>query len=169
MKTRIIRILLISVTVMLLLTAASCSVKKEESHSGGKKESSSSKETEESSGNIRMEIDGKEVKVKWEENSSTAELQELLEENPLNIEMSMYGGFEQVGDLGKSLSSNDRKTTTSSGDIVLYQDSSIVVFYGSNTWSYTRLGKITDPKGEELEKMLSGGDVTIKLETEEKE
>ena len=133
MKTHIIRILLISVTVMLLLTAASCSVKKEESHSGGKKESSSSKETEESSENIRMEIDGKEVKVKWEENSSTAELQELLEENPLNIKMSMYGGFEQVGSIGSTLPRNDKQTTTAAGDIVLYSGNQMVIFYGSNS------------------------------------
>ena len=54
--------------------------------------------------------------------------------------------------------------TAQPGDIMLYSGDQLVVFYGSNSWSYTRLGKITDRSREELEQMLSRGDVTIRLE-----
>lgn len=78
--------------------------------------------------------------------------------------MSMYGGFEQVGSLGTSLSRNDKQTTTQAGDIVLYSGNQMVVFYGSNSWAYTRLGRITDKSDMELEELLGNGDVTITLE-----
>ncbi len=78
--------------------------------------------------------------------------------------MSMYGDFEQVGSLGTSLPRKDEQTTTQAGDIVLYSGNQIVVFYGSNSWAYTRLGKITDKSAEELEELMGSGDVTIKLE-----
>ena len=81
----------------------------------------------------------------------------------MNINMSMYGGFEQVGSIGTSLPRNDSQTTTSPGDIVLYSGNQIVIFYGSNSWAYTRLGKITGLDEKELEDTFGNGDVTISL------
>ena len=78
--------------------------------------------------------------------------------------MSMYGGFEQVGSFGTNLPRDDKQTTTQAGDIVLYSGNQMVVFYGSNSWAYTRLGKITDKSAEELKEMLGNGNVTITLE-----
>ena len=77
--------------------------------------------------------------------------------------MSMYGGFEQVGPVGTSLPRNDEQTITASGDIVLYSGSQIVIFYGSNSWAYTRLGRITDQTAQEMRDLLGNGDVTISL------
>lgn len=111
-----------------------------------------------------MKINDEAVTVTWEDNESVAALTELLREQPLSIQMSMYGGFEQVGAFGTSLPSDDEQTTTRAGDIVLYSGSQMVVFYGSNSWSYTRLGRITDKSAGELKEMLGGGDVTITLE-----
>ena len=102
------------------------------------------------------------VAVDWEENESVEALKELATED-LTIEMSMYGGFEQVGSIGQSLPRSDTQTTTASGDIVLYSGDQLVVFYGSNTWAYTRLGKIVDKTPEEMEELLGNGDVTITL------
>ena len=102
------------------------------------------------------------VEVDWEENESVEALKELAAED-LTVEMSMYGGFEQVGSIGQSLPRNDTQTTTASGDIVLYSGDQLVVFYGSNTWAYTRLGKIVDKTPEEMEELLGNGDVTITL------
>ncbi len=126
------------------------------------KENSGS-ETQNSS--LKMTIGGTEVQVAWEENESVEALKELAAENPLEIQMSMYGGFEQVGTIasGKSLPRNDKRTTTNAGDIVLYSGNQIVVFYGSNTWSYTRLGKIRDKSASEMRRLLSGGDVKITI------
>lgn len=113
---------------------------------------------------ILMKIGDEAVAVEWEDNESVSALAELLREHPLSIQMSMYGDFEQVGSFGTSLPREDEQTTTQAGDIVLYSGNQIVVFYGSNSWAYTRLGKITDKSAEELEELLGSGDVTITLE-----
>ena len=109
---------------------------------------------------MRLFIGETEVPVTWEENASVEALKEL---SPITIQMSMYGGFEQVGALGQSIVRNDKQTTTNYGDIVLYSGDQIVVFYGSNSWSYTRLGHI-DLTQKEMQDLLSGGDVTITLQ-----
>ena len=114
--------------------------------------------------NMIMTIGDTKVDVSWEENDSVRELKELAEKNLL-IQMSMYGGFEQVGSIGQSVTRNDKQTTTEPGDIVLYSGNQLVVFYGSNSWSYTRLGKI-NLSDEELENLLGNGDVTITLSME---
>lgn len=111
-----------------------------------------------------LKIGDTKVPVTWEDNESVSDLQALAQDG-LTIEMSMYGGFEQVGPIGKSISKDDAQTTTSSGDIVLYSGDQIVIFYGSNSWSYTRLGKI-DLSEDEMTELLSHGDVTITLSME---
>jgi hypothetical protein len=75
----------------------------------------------------------------------------------------MYGGFEQVGPIGQSIVRDDKQTTTNYGDIVLYSGNQIVVFYGSNSWAYTKLGHI-DLSQQEMSDLLSGGDVSITLQ-----
>ena len=87
----------------------------------------------------------------------------MCRDKSLTIQMSMYGGFEQVGSIGQSLPRNDRQTTTQAGDIVLYSGSQIVVFYGSNSWAYTRLGHITDKSPQEMAELLGSGEVTITI------
>ncbi|MBR2295689.1 MAG: hypothetical protein IJ869_08030 [Clostridiales bacterium] len=108
-----------------------------------------------------LAIDGTEVPVIWEDNTSVGELEELAASG-LTIEMSMYGGFEQVGPVGSTITSSDVQITTSPGDIVLYSGDQMVIFYGSNSWSYTRLGRIDLPS-EEITELLSGSDVTITI------
>ena len=109
---------------------------------------------------MRLLIGETEVPVTWEENASVEALKEL---SPITIQMSMYGGFEQVGALGQSIVRNDKQTTTNYGDIVLYSGDQIVIFYGSNSWSYTRLGHI-DLTQQEMKDLLGGGDVSITLQ-----
>ena len=120
-----------------------------------------SSESEESSG-MKMIIGDTAVQVEWENNESVEALRDLAR-GGLTIQMSMYGGFEQVGRIGADLPRNDKQTTTSAGDIVLYSGNQLVVFYGSNSWSYTRLGRITDQSAEELRELLSHGDVVVSL------
>ena len=109
---------------------------------------------------MRLLIGETEVPVTWEENASVDALRALC---PVTIQMSMYGGFEQVGSLGTNLPRNDKQTTTEAGDIVLYSGNQIVVFYGSNSWAYTRLGKIKDKTAAEMTDLLSNGNVTITI------
>ena len=111
---------------------------------------------------MQMMIDQNPVTVDWEDNASVEALKALAAEG-LTIDMSMYGGFEQVGAIGQSLPRDDRQTTTVSGDIVLYSGNQLVVFYGSNAWAYTRLGHITDRTEEQMRDLLGNGNVTITL------
>ena len=112
---------------------------------------------------LQLRIDDTAVAVAWEQNESVEALKALCENEPLVIQLSMYGGFEQVGPIGQSLPRNDSQTTTQAGDIVLYSGNQIVVFYGSNSWAYTRLGHITDPDAEGMAALLAHGDVTITI------
>ena len=112
---------------------------------------------------MQMKIGDIAVDVAWEENESVEALKKFCTKEPLTIKMSMYGSFEQVGSIGSELPRNDRQTTTSAGDIVLYSGNHMVVFYGSNSWSYTRLGHITDKNADEMAELLGSGNVTITI------
>lgn len=112
---------------------------------------------------MKLMIGDTQVEVAWEDNDSVKELKALVSGGPLTIDMSMYGGFEQVGPIGSSLASSDVQTVTEPGDIVLYSSSQIVIFYGSNSWAYTKLGKVTDRTAEEMTTLLGNGDVEITL------
>ncbi len=126
---------------------------------------SESEETEvEDTQTLKMTIENTVVDVIWEENASVEELKELAASG-LKVPMSMYGGFEQVGPIGQSIARDDEQIATAPGDIVLYSGDQIVVFYGSNSWEYTRLGKINMTE-DELTELLGNGDVTITLSVE---
>ena len=120
---------------------------------------------QEGDNDMQMMIGETPVTVVWEDNASVEALKALAAEG-LTIEMSMYGGFEQVGSIGQSLPRDDVQTTTTSGDIVLYSGNQLVVFYGSNSWAYTRLGHSTDQTPEQMKALLGSGDVTITLSME---
>lgn len=94
-----------------------------------------------------------------EENAATEAFVEMMKSAPVTIRMSDYSGFEKLGALETSLPTSDSQTTTRSGDIVLYNGNQIVIFYGSNSWSYTRLGKIDDLTG--WTQALGSGDVIV--------
>ncbi len=117
---------------------------------------------------LHLYINEQEVPVSWQNNRSVSALKQLAGTEGLKVSMSMYGGFEQVGDLGAKLESNDRETTTGCGDIVLYSSRNIVIFYGSNSWSYTRLGHV-DLSEEEIRNLLGQKDVTVTLKVTEKQ
>lgn len=112
---------------------------------------------------LKLFIDDNELAVKWNDNDSVKELQNLVNDE-LIINMSRYGGFEQVGSLGFNLPRNDTSITTKAGDIVLYSGNQIVIFYGSNNWSYTKLGEVEDI--DRLIELISDKDVNLKLKME---
>lgn len=96
-------------------------------------------------------------------NDATEALRQRLDDGGLTLRLSDYGDFEKVGTLGFTLPRSDRQTTTQPGDIALYQGNQIVIFYGSNTWGYTRLGHIDNATAEGLRQTLGEGDVTVTL------
>jgi hypothetical protein len=108
---------------------------------------------------LNVQAGGRTFSAAFENNDTVNAFMEMIWDAPIMIQMSDYSGFEKVGSLGKSLPADDRQTTTQAGDIVLYNGNQIVIFYGSNAWSYTRLGKIDDLSG--WEEALGTGDVTV--------
>ena len=125
-----------------------------------KKDNTGGNEEESEMIEMTLKINDEEVNVKWEDNESVRALAGLAAKGPATVETSMYGGFEQVGALGTTLPSNDVDTATEPGDIVLYSSSNIVVFFGTNSWAYTRLGHIEGKSGDELKDLL-GGDTAV--------
>ncbi len=109
--------------------------------------------------NMNVQVGDVVFSATLEENEAVSALVELMRESPVVIQMSDYSGFEKVGSLGTSLPASNSQTTTQAGDIVLYNGNQIVIFYGSNSWSYTRLGHIDDLTG--WEDALGSGDVTV--------
>ena len=112
---------------------------------------------------IYIKVNNQILEVELEENLATKELKEKLKNGDIVINAHEYGGFEIVGDLGFSLPREDTNITTSAGDIVLYQGNQISLFYNSNSWSYTKLGKIQNVSSSELKNILGSGDVTITI------
>lgn len=108
-----------------------------------------------------LKIDDTIIDVYWMDNDSVKELKKLAKDG-LTIKMHKYSTFEQVGSLLNSIKSSDTNITTTPGDIVLYSSNQIVLFYGSNTWDYTKLGHINLTKNE-LTDLLADEDVTITL------
>ena len=110
-------------------------------------------------------IDGKTLSVELVDNAATQTLVAALQEGDITYEAHDYGGFEKVGALGRSLPTSDTQTTTQAGDVILYNGNQIVLFYGSNSWSYTRLGHMEFSSQAELESFLKAGqgNVTVKL------
>lgn len=98
---------------------------------------------------LQIEAGGSTFTAALEDNEAVNAFVEMLEEGPVEIEMSEYGGFEKVGSLGTSLPASNSQMTTQAGDIVLYNSSQIVMFYGSNSWSYTKLAEVEDLTGWE--------------------
>ena len=114
---------------------------------------------------IKLTVNGKSFTATLEENSSAEALRQLLEKGDLNIRMSDYGNMEKVGSLGTSLPRNDRQTTTRPGDLILYLGNSFVIYYDTNSWNFTRLGRLdgVSTRQEVLELLGGKGDVTVHL------
>lgn len=107
---------------------------------------------------MSVTIGDKSFTATLEDNAATREFVKMMEEEPISINMDDYSGFEKVGSLGTSLTTDNQKITTQAGDIVLYNGNQMVMFYGSNSWSYTKIGKIDDLSG--WKDALGNGSVT---------
>ena len=112
---------------------------------------------------IKITVSGKTLPVKIEDNEATKALVAALSEASITYEAHDYGGFEKVGPLGLTLPANNSQITTQPGDVILYSGNQIVLFYGSNTWSYTRLGKIQYESLDELKSFLKAGEGNISV------
>lgn len=97
-----------------------------------------------------------------EDNPSASAFLEKLSAAPLTLEMEEYGGFEKVADLPWPLPQSDERITTSPGDVILYQGDKLTLYYGQNTWTFTRLARVVGVSGEELRALLGEGSARVK-------
>ena len=116
---------------------------------------------------IRLTIEGgRTFTATLVDNSSTQALKEQLAKGNITVEMEDYASMEKVGSLGISLPRNDRPTTTGPGDLILYQGHNLVIYYDTNSWNFTRLGKIDNASQADLKAALGKGGVTVTLSLE---
>ena len=127
------------------------------------------KATEEETNQMYVQVGDTVWTASLEDNPSAAALKELLAKGPLSVAMHDYGGFEKVGDIGTTLTRTDRQITTKPGDIILYQGSSITIYYDENSWNFTLLGHLDGVTDAELREVLKAGgeDVRVTFSLEE--
>ena len=106
-------------------------------------------------------IDGQTQAVTLVDNQATKTLVEKLQQTPVTVTLNSSGGFEIWGSLGFSLPTSNEQINAQPGDIILYNGSNICMFYGSNSWSYTRLGRIDGLSESELRTFLKAGENNI--------
>lgn len=97
------------------------------------------------------------------DNAATQELVARLKQAPFTVTLNSSGGFEIWGALGFSLTTSNVQVNAQPGDIVLYNGSNICMFYGTNSWSYTRLGHIDGLSESELRTFLHAGESNISV------
>lgn len=137
-----------------------------ETNTNESKEQAKMKKTDESTladNQIRVTVGSSSFIVNLEDNETAKALREMITDEDLTISASNYGGFEKVCQLGKTLPRNDKQITTEAGDVMLYSGNQIVFFYGVNSWSYTKIGKVEASSIEKLESVLSGSETEVIL------
>jgi len=112
---------------------------------------------------VILSVGGRTASATLAENAACRELAALLEAGSISINMNDYGGFEKVGALPRSFTTSNSQISTVPGDIMLYQGNQMVIFYGTNTWSYTRLGKIDNATAESVRQFLGNGNITLTI------
>lgn len=112
---------------------------------------------------VQVKINDNVFDVKLEDNSASKDFIKELKKGNVTVNASEYGGFEKVGNLGFLLPTSDEKVDTTPGDIVLYQGDKISLFYGSHSWSYTKLGRLVNVDSDKLKEVLGSGNVTLEF------
>ena len=97
------------------------------------------------------------------DNVGTRALMQALQTGNITFTAHSYGDFEIVGSLGQSLPTDDHKINTSAGDVVLYNGNNICIFYGSNTWSYTRIGRLENMSPDEVRHFVRAGEGQVEV------
>lgn len=112
---------------------------------------------------LKIEIGQAVLLAELADTDAARALAEKLTEGGITIAVSNFGGWEKVGDLPWSLPAADEQLTAQPGDVMLYTGRCIVLFYGENSWAYTRLGRIVSHDAEALRQALGGGESELTL------
>ena len=120
-------------------------------------------QTNAASNTLKIQVGNTTLTATLRDNSSVTALKEFLAKSPVTIDMHDYASMEKVGSLGTTLPRNDVQTTTTFGDLILYQGNSFVIYYDTNTWDFTPLGKINNITQAELKRILGDGNVSVTI------
>lgn len=101
--------------------------------------------------------------VTMEDNVGTRALMAALQADNITYTADDYGNFEKVGYVGQSFPTDNHQIATSAGDLVLYNGDNICIFYGSNSWSYTRIGKLDNLSAEEVRQFVKAGEGEVSI------
>lgn len=113
---------------------------------------------------LYIKVRGQTLSASLVNNSSARAMTKwIAKKGSVSVKMSDYANMEKVGSLGKDFPTNDKNIKTKAGDLILYQGNQFVIYYDTNEWEFTRLGKIQGVSAGELKKILGDGDVTITL------
>lgn len=172
------KLIYMSLFFSVIFVIAACGNRQDNKNADGQTESSTSslaQPTEAAQENTEQEIEEMKMKIQvgdttftatLADNSSVDALKELMADGPLTLNMSDYAGMEKGVDLGVSLPQNNEQMNTQAGDIILYQGRTFVIYYDTNSWSLTPIGKIDNVNAKELRETLGTGDVTVILSLE---
>lgn len=144
-------------------------VKTDKSSNEGKQQNNSQEEEKVEQNQFYITAGETVFTAAFSDNSSAEAFKNLLAEKPLTVDMHDYGSFKKVGEIGDTLPRNDEQITTEPGDVILYLGTSITIYYDTNSWNFTRLGKIQDATKEDLLAALGDGDVTVTFSLEKSE
>ena len=98
-------------------------------------------------------------------NSSTEALVAQLQKGDITYEAHDYGDFEKVGALGYTFPQNNEQINTEPGDLILYQGSNLCIYYDTNSWNFTRIGKLDNMTQADIKTWVKagGGNVNVTL------
>ncbi|PBC73766.1 cyclophilin-like fold protein [Fibrobacter intestinalis] len=153
MKNKL-KIILFLASLTIFSVSAGCA-----ENSGTNNPNSTSEEISE----MFVTINGNKLKITPAHNSSVEALVAILKTDDITYTADDYGDFEKVGNIGHSLPRNDESITTQAGDVILYQGNSICLYYGTNSWNFTRIGKIEGYSADELCSLLGAGKGEVKV------
>ena len=90
-------------------------------------------------------------------NTSTEALVEQLKNGDITYEAHDYGNFEKVGPLGYTFPQNNEQINTVPGDLILYQGSNLCIYYDTNSWNFTRIGKLDNMTQADIKTWVNAG------------
>lgn len=156
---------LLIILAVLMLFLVSCNKKETNKDKGNGKTSEGFVDFNDLLGDNYMyaRIDDKEIKIKLEDNSSTKRLLELLEEGNIVFKADDYQNFEKVGDIGTAITKNDSEVDAKCFDVLLYNGRNITFIYGTNSYSYTVLGKVEGISEAEYKEFLKAGNGEVSI------
>ncbi len=98
-----------------------------------------------------------------ENNSSTEALVQQLQQGDITYEAHDYGNFEKVGDMGYSFPQNNEQITTQPGDLILYQGNHLCIYYDTNSWNFTRIGRLDNMTQSDIRQWVKAGGGNVKV------